>query len=157
MSDINMDHLTEEQVEQLMAASEEEVERILNSAAAAEAAGQAGDTAPDAAKTEPSREARKVEFDSLTPQAMPDPEAKDIRGSVLGIPVKIDVVIGTVHMSVNEVLSLRRGVVVDLDKLVEQPADIMANGKLLARGELVIHDGDKLGITLTEVIKGDQA
>jgi len=99
---------------------------------------------------------RKAEFAPI--EADPEPGSsnkENIRGSVLAIPVTVEVVIGRKVMAVNDILDLRRGVVVDLDKMVGEPADIMVNGKVLARGELVIFEGEKLGVTLTEIIKGD--
>lgn len=101
---------------------------------------------------------RKAEFGPI--EADPEPgvsNKENIRGSVLAIPVKVEVVIGRKVLAVNDLLDLRRGVVVDLDKMVDEPADIMVNGKVLARGELVIFEGEKLGVTLTEIVKGDPA
>lgn len=70
------------------------------------------------------------------------------------IPVKVSAVLGTAHMQVNQLLKLGRGAVVELDRKVGEAIDIYVNNRLVARGEVVIVD-DKLGITMTEIIKND--
>jgi len=99
---------------------------------------------------------RKAEFEELDAGAAEQSAAankEDIRGSVLSIPVTVEIVIGRRVMSVDDLLGLRRGEVVDLDKMVGEPADVVVNGKILGRGELVIFEGEKLGVTLTEINK----
>ena len=55
-------------------------------------------------------------------------------------------------MQVNEILKLGRGAVVELDRKVGEAIDIYVNDRLVARGEVVVVD-DRLGITMTEIIK----
>jgi len=55
-------------------------------------------------------------------------------------------------MQVNELLKLGRGAVVELDRKVGEAIDIYVNDRLVARGEVVVVD-DRLGITMTEIIK----
>ena len=57
-------------------------------------------------------------------------------------------------MPVSQLLRLGRGAVVELDRKVGEPIDIYVNNRLVARGEVLIVD-DHLGITMTEIIKGD--
>lgn len=68
------------------------------------------------------------------------------------IPVTISVVLGKTTMPVQQLLKLGRGAVLELDRKVGEPAEIYVNNKLVARGEVVIVD-DKLGVTMTEIIK----
>lgn len=70
------------------------------------------------------------------------------------IPVKVSAVLGTANMQVNQLLKLGRGAVVELDRKVGEAIDIYVNNRLVARGEVVIVD-DRLGITMTEIIKND--
>ena len=72
--------------------------------------------------------------------------------AVSNIPVRISAVLGKTTMSVNEVLKLGRGAVIELERKVGEPVDVFLNNRLVARGEVVVVD-DKLGITMTEIIK----
>jgi flagellar motor switch protein FliN/FliY len=75
-------------------------------------------------------------------------------GAVYAIPVKVSAVLGTAIMPVNQLLKLGRGAVVELDRKVGEALDIYVNNRLVARGEVVIVE-DRLGITMTEIIKSD--
>ena len=74
--------------------------------------------------------------------------------AVYDIPVQLAAVLGRASMPVNQLLRLGRGAVVELDRKVGEPIDIYGNNRLVARGEVLIVD-DHLGITMTEIIKGD--
>ena len=74
--------------------------------------------------------------------------------AVYDIPVQLAAVLGKASMPVNQLLRLGRGAVVELDRKVGEPIDIYVNNRLVARGEVLIVD-DHLGITMTEIIKGD--
>lgn len=75
--------------------------------------------------------------------------------TVYDIPVQITVVLGKTSMQVNQLLKLGRGAVLELDKKVGEPIDIFVNNRLVARGEVVVVE-DKIGVTMTEVIKSDK-
>ena len=75
--------------------------------------------------------------------------------AVAEIHVKISAVLGTTNMSVNDVLKLGRGAVIELERKVGEPVDVYLNDRLVARGEVVVVD-DKLGITMTEIIKASK-
>lgn len=72
------------------------------------------------------------------------------------IPVQLAAVLGKTSMPVSQLLRLGRGAVVELDRKVGEPVEIYVNNRLVARGEVLIVD-DHLGITMTEIIKGDHA
>jgi len=59
-------------------------------------------------------------------------------------------------MQVSQLLKLGRGAVVELDRKVGEAIDIYVNNRLVARGEVVLVD-DKLGVTMTEIIKSDKS
>lgn len=68
------------------------------------------------------------------------------------IPVKVSIVLGNTSMQVRDILYLRRGAVVELDRKVGEAIDIIVNNRLVARGEVIVVE-DRLGLTITEVIK----
>jgi flagellar motor switch protein FliN/FliY len=74
--------------------------------------------------------------------------------AVYDIPVQLAAVLGKASMPVNQLLRLGRGAVVELDRKVGEPIDIYVNNRLVARGEVLVVD-DHLGITMTEIIKGE--
>ena len=71
------------------------------------------------------------------------------------IPVRISLEVGNTRISIRELLQLRRGSVVELDRGTGEPLDVLVNGKLVARGEVVVVK-DKFGIRLTEVLSTEQ-
>ena len=70
---------------------------------------------------------------------------------VLEIPVTLSMEIGRTRMRIAELLELSSGSVVDLQKMVDEPLDVLVNGTLVAHGEAVVMDG-KFGIRLTDVV-----
>lgn len=81
--------------------------------------------------------------------------ARDLE-AVYEIPVQVAAVLGKSQMQVSQLLKLGRGAVVELDRKVGEAIDIYVNNRLVARGEVVVVD-DKLGITMTEIIKSDKS
>jgi flagellar motor switch protein FliN len=75
--------------------------------------------------------------------------------TVYDIPVQITVVLGRTSMQVNQLLKLGRGAVVELDRKVGEPIDIFVNNRLVAKGEVVVVE-DRIGVTMTEIIKSDK-
>ena len=76
---------------------------------------------------------------------------------VFDVPVAISAVLGKSSMSVAQLLRLAQGSVLELDRKVGEAIDIYVNNRLVARGEVVVVD-DRLGVTMTEIIKdGDAA
>jgi flagellar motor switch protein FliN/FliY len=91
------------------------------------------------------------------PSDVPDkPRSGQDLEAVYDIPVRVSAVLGKSSMQVNELLKLGRGAVVELDRKVGEAIDIYVNDRLVARGEVVVVD-DRLGITMTEIIKTQQA
>ena len=94
-------------------------------------------------------------------EAAPDVEAVSAPSSarqleaVYDIPVQVSAVLGHANMQVSQLLKLGRGAVVELDRKVGEAIDVYVNNRLVARGEVVVVD-DRLGITMTEIIKSDR-
>lgn len=80
--------------------------------------------------------------------------ARDLE-AVYDIPVQVSAVLGKATMQVNQLLKLGRGAVVELDRKVGEAIDIYVNNRLVARGEVVVVE-DRLGVTMTEIIKTDR-
>tara|TARA_R110000868_G_scaffold69568_3_gene204684 strand:+ start:11685 stop:12044 length:360 start_codon:yes stop_codon:yes gene_type:complete len=92
-------------------------------------------------------------------QGMIEEEAKSAAdlAPVFDVPVNISAVLGKAHIDVNSLLKLTTGSVVELDRKIGEAIDIYVNNRLVARGEVVVVD-DRLGVTMTEIIKdGDAA
>lgn len=74
--------------------------------------------------------------------------------SILRIPVVMQVVLGSATMPVANLMKLGRGQVVALDHRIGEPVDIVVNGRVIARGEVVVVDDDssRFGVSLTEIV-----
>jgi len=72
--------------------------------------------------------------------------------AVFDVPVQVSAILGRARMDVGELLRLGPGMVLELDRKVGEAIDIYVNNRLVARGEVVLVE-DKLGVTMTEVIK----
>lgn len=70
------------------------------------------------------------------------------------VPVRLTVEVGGAALRLADVLALEEGGVVELDRKADEPLDIMVNGTLIARGEVVVTDG-RFGIRLIEIVGGD--
>jgi flagellar motor switch protein FliN len=76
--------------------------------------------------------------------------------AVYDIPVTVSAVLGKTTMQVSQLLKLGRGAVVELDRKLGEAIDIYVNNRLVARGEVVMVDDSRLGVTMTEIVKGDR-
>ena len=76
--------------------------------------------------------------------------------AVFDVPVQVSAVLGRSRMDVAELLKLGPGTVLELDRRVGEAIDIYVNNRLVARGEVVLVE-DKLGVTMTEIIKTERA
>jgi flagellar motor switch protein FliN len=74
---------------------------------------------------------------------------------VLDVPVNISAVLGKTRMEVSQLLKIAPGQLLELDRRVGEAIDIYVNNRLVARGEVVVVE-DKLGVTMTEIIKSDR-
>jgi len=103
-------------------------------------------------------EAPLEDFDAVLvtedlPPSAPEP-AVDEMEAVFDVPVKVKAVLGGARVQVGELIQMRSGSVVELDRRVGEPVDVFVNDRFIARGELVLIDGS-LGVTLTEIVKQD--
>lgn len=75
--------------------------------------------------------------------------------AVFDVPVRVSAILGRSKMQVSDLLKMSTGTVVELDRKVGEAIDIYVNNRLVARGEVVLVE-DKLGVTMTEIIKNDR-
>lgn len=99
------------------------------------------------------------QLDGSAPASVPD-DGEDHTAAelapVFDVPVKIQAVLGRVHMDVASLLQLGSGSVLELDRKVGEAIDIFVNNRLVARGEVVVVE-DRLGVTMTEIIKDGES
>ena len=93
--------------------------------------------------------------DKMDPTVPDSPRSAQDLEAVYDIPVQVSAVLGKSTMEVQQLLKLGRGAVVELDRKVGEAIDIYVNNRLVARGEVVVLE-DRLGITMTEIIKTDR-
>jgi flagellar motor switch protein FliN/FliY len=67
----------------------------------------------------------------------------------------IEVVVGSTTLTLGEILNIGPGSVVELDNLVEEPVDIKVNGKLVAKGEIVVVE-EKFGVKITDIVEREE-
>lgn len=74
---------------------------------------------------------------------------------IMSIPVSVEVVLGTTDMPVEELMALKRGSTVTLNRRLGEPVDVVVSGRQIARGEIVVLEDDptRFGIKLTDVVE----
>ena len=74
--------------------------------------------------------------------------------AILSIPVTVQIVLGSASLPVASLMKLARGAVISLDQSVGDPVDIVVNGKIVARGEIVVIDeaSQRFGVSLLEIV-----
>ncbi len=75
--------------------------------------------------------------------------------ALFDVPVHVSAVLGRTRMDVGDLLKIAPGTMLELDRKVGEAIDIFVNNRLVARGEVVLVE-DRLGVTMTEIIKADR-
>jgi len=99
--------------------------------------------------TQKQEDVQEAAFNNLQDENQ-QPVSRDI-DFLLDIPVEISVQLGTSKMLIKELLQLGQGSVIELEKLAGEPMEILANHRLIARGEVVVVN-EKFGVRLTDII-----
>lgn len=115
--------------------------------------------AQDADELNTAEEAHIFSEDNFSPisgddhQHRPGSEARNF-DTIKRIPVLVQVVLGSATMPVSALMKLGRGAVVPLDHRVGEPVDVVVNGRIIARGEVVVveDDNSRFGVQLTEIV-----
>jgi flagellar motor switch protein FliN/FliY len=101
------------------------------------------------------QEVKDHEFQDLKEESAGNGDGEEQRSRdiefLLDIPVEISVRLGNTRMFIKDLLQLGQGSVVELDKLAGEPMEVLANNRLVARGEVVVVN-EKFGIRLTDII-----
>jgi len=129
-------------------AADEEMDEATKAFLEAGKVDEAAKAAAAAPAEKPEADVQPVAFSNLSGQGVGNIANMDM---ILDIPVTVSVELGKTRILINELLSLGQGSVVELNKLAGEPMEIMVNGKLLARGEVVVVN-EKFGVRLTDII-----
>lgn len=116
---------------------------------AAEAPAAPGPAAPPQAASAQGVSVAPATFEQLAPMPA-DPEPANI-GLIMDVPLHVTVELGRRRMLVREVLELGKGSLIELDKLAGEPVDVLVNGKLIAKGEVVVID-ENFGVKVTTIV-----
>ena len=81
---------------------------------------------------------------------------RGLESSLMDVPVRVDVVLGEARMPIEDLMELGEGEIVELQKRTNEPVDIYVSDRLMARGRLVVADG-QLGVKLSEILDEKQA
>jgi flagellar motor switch protein FliN/FliY len=92
---------------------------------------------------------KPVQFQSFEEEQVPAASASiDL---ILDVPLEITVELGRTNKTIKEILEISPGTIIELDKMSGEPMDILVNGKLVAKGEVVVID-ENFGVRITEII-----
>lgn len=94
---------------------------------------------------------QNVEMPEVTEDAASRSNRQANLDAILDVQVTLTLEIGRTSIPIKDLLSLSQGAVVELDRLVGQPHDVLVNGTLIAQGEVVVVD-DKFGIRFTDIV-----
>lgn len=90
-----------------------------------------------------------VQFAQLTPSSVPVTDTNI--GLIMDVPLQVTVELGRTRKLIRDILELAPGSVIELDKLAGEPVDILVNGKLIAKGEVVVID-ENFGVRITDIV-----
>ena len=98
-------------------------------------------------------------IDSMMAEDAADDAGRDKDGggqninAMLNVALNVQIVLGQSRMPIAQLLSISRGSVIELDKRIGEPVEVMINDRLVARGDLVKVGENRIGVTLTEIVK----
>jgi flagellar motor switch protein FliN len=87
---------------------------------------------------------------------MTQPANPALKKTLMDVPVRVDVVLGEVRMSMEELMEMSANDIVALERRTDEPVEIYVSDRLMARGRLVVADG-QLGVTLSEIVDSREA
>lgn len=94
-----------------------------------------------------------LELPQLSDESAAHPTGSDLR-RLSAVPIDLSVEVGRTRMTVGETLELREGSVITLDRMADEPVDVLVNGTPIARGEVVVID-EQFGLRLTHILSED--
>lgn len=96
------------------------------------------------------RDVHPVSFQSFEDEEISAEEKENI-SLIMDVPLEVSVELGRAERKVREILELVPGSIIELDKLAGEPIDILVNGKIIAKGEVVVVD-ENFGVRITDII-----
>lgn len=99
-------------------------------------------------------EVSQAEFQPLFAKSTMDVDTDNL-GLILDVPLDMSVILGRSRKSIKEILALNNGSVIELDKLTDEPLEILVNGKLIATGEVVVIN-ENFGVRITNILSPKQ-
>lgn len=133
---------------------EDRANRLLNEVDAGLDAAVAGTSRQPGGAGQNLDDARPFEFADLSAESDKSAEKAFSIGMLDDVQMSVQIELGRAELLIDEVLSMRKGVVVPLDKLAGDPIDIVVNGRLLARGEVLVLN-DKFCVRVVEIVAAD--
>ena len=100
---------------------------------------------------QPPLHVQNTQFPQFSIQASPNPATNGNMDLLMGVSLDVTVEIGSAKRKIKEVIEFGQGTVIELDKQAGAPVDIVVNGRLLARGDVVVID-DNFGVRITEIL-----
>ncbi len=79
-------------------------------------------------------------------------DQKDNLKLLMGVPLEISVELGTAKRKVKDILEFTQGTIIELERQAGAPVDVVVNGNLIARGDVVVID-DNFAVRITEIVK----
>lgn len=107
----------------------------------------------EAPRPKPEVDVKNVQFESFSQNEGYEPYRSDIE-IIRDVPLEISVELGRTRKKISDILDFVSGSIVELDRLVGEPLDILANGKTIAKGEVVVIE-ENYGIRITEIVLPD--
>lgn len=107
---------------------------------------------PEPVHTQPTVEIQQPEFQQLDTKETLEGNNLDL---ILDVPLELSVVLGKTKRSIKDILSMSTGSVIELDKLTDEPLEILLNGKLIAKGEVVVIN-ESFGVRITNILSQKQ-
>lgn len=106
---------------------------------------------PVAVRQQPTVEVQKATFAPLEQKTQR--KSHDNIDLILDVPLQVSVVLGRTKKSIRDILSLGNGSLIELDKLADEPVEVLVNGKVIAEGEVVVVD-ENFGVRINNIISG---
>ncbi|NDV50796.1 FliM/FliN family flagellar motor switch protein [Salipiger sp. PrR003] len=97
-------------------------------------------------------EAAEAAAGGAAPAQVEEPEGRNI-DAMMGVNMDVQIVLGSTKLPISQLLKLSRGSVVELNRKIGSPVDVMINNRTVARGELVSTGDNNVGVSLTEIVK----
>jgi len=121
------------------------------SAAGVETETETGDSADWGDALDEQANAEAASFDQVSDNGISSSDSELNLDVILDVPVTVSMEVGNTKISIRNLLQLNQGSVIELDRLAGEPMDVLVNGTLIARGEVVVVN-DKFGLRLTDII-----